>query len=482
MINKDNVTSFFRALPADDAFLVDAIENKEYTYREFFSLVNILAQTTRAWKTKQIVACLENSTLLCALYFACAVQNITVIPVDPKKGEQEIRRICASHPDAVQVGVENDCPRRRALLLTLQDEVAPLEGNLAALFAQTDLKKPFLITYTSGSTGKPKGVVHSLQNLILSAMAFRDAIGYKRGDVMYHAMPMTYMAGILNTILLPFVAGCQLVIARRFSVMEAVSIWKYVRRYNINCFWMAPAMLRMILAVDKKGTGREVLEDREVRFSVGTAPLDGKLREQFQTTYGVRLYQSYGLSETLFLTTQTAALAPENHSVGQLLQGVEMRIAADGEGIFSVPWMFLGYWGENQDLLAPAPWYATGDLVENCGQGVQIRGRKKELIIKGGINLNPHDIEQCLAEQVAFDQCVVQGVQNEGEESVICWYVPSADRQWTRGQINEILRRELGARYQLDALVPVNEIPKNLNGKVDRLKLAQDWKEQNYDS
>lgn len=480
MINKDNVASFFRALPADDTFLVDAIGNRKYSYREFFGLVNALAQKIRDWKTEQIVMCLENSTLLCALYFACAAQNITVIPVDPKKSEQEIRRICASHPDAVQVGIENDCPRS-ALLVTVLDKTSPWEGDLAALFAQTNLQKPFLITYTSGSTGKPKGVVHSLHNLILSAMAFRDAIGYKRGDVMYHAMPMTYMAGILNTILLPFVAGCQLVIARRFSVMEAVSFWKYVRRYEINCFWMAPAMLRMILAVDKKGTGRTVLEGREVRFSVGTAPLDGKLREQFQTTYGVRLYQSYGLSETLFLTTQTATLAPENHSVGQLLRGVEMKIATDGEGIFSVPWMFLGYWGENGNLLAPAHWYATGDLVEDCGQGLQIKGRKKELIIKGGINLNPHDIELCLADQAAFDQCVVQGVDDHGEDSIICWYVPNADRQWTRGQINEILRRELGIRYQLDALVPVDEIPKNLNGKVDRLKLAQDWKEQNYD-
>ena len=139
MINKDNVASFFRALPADDTFLVDAIENRKYSYREFFGLVNALAQKIRDWKTEQIVVCLENSTLLCALYFACAAQNITVIPVDPKKSEQEIRRICASHPDAVQVGIENDCPRS-ALLVTVLDKTSPWEGDLAALFAQTNLQ------------------------------------------------------------------------------------------------------------------------------------------------------------------------------------------------------------------------------------------------------------------------------------------------------------------------------------------------------
>lgn len=480
MINQEKVQSFLSSLSGDDVFLQDAIEGKQYTYNDFWVCVQKIASKLRLWQEKQIVACLDNSFLLCALYFACAAENLTIIPVDPQKSEQEVQKICESHAGAAMVGVEKNCTKRMFLQEALKESCS-FESSAEELFGKTDFEKPFLITYTSGSTGTPKGVVHSLGNLIRSAASFRDAVGYRKGDVMYHCMPMTYMAGILNTIVLPFISCCGVVIGRRFSVMESIHFWKNIEKYGVNCFWMAPAMLRMILAVDKKQRGKEALTNKDVRFSVGTAPLDSGLRKIFENAYGVHLYQSYGLSETLFLTSQTVESASGDQSVGRLLDGVRMKVEADGEAAFAVPWMFLGYWNRESGISSPGKWYLTGDLVTGTEKSLHIKGRKKDLIIKGGINLNPHDIEQCILKNVAVEQCVVQGIEEHGEERIVCWYVGRSNEELTKGQINSILSKELGNRYQLDDLVRMDDLPKNLNGKIDKLRLLKEWKEQHND-
>lgn len=474
MTEKEYWLRHMRSLAPDRPFLIRAEDGFVYTYAAFFGGVEKIAEQISTVQACHLIVCMENSPALCMLYFACAMKNKVMIPLDPQKSRAEIGRICELHPDAKTVGVEPNCALKEAL-----EEAAligrPTERPLDELFEQTDFKKPYLITYTSGSTGLPKGVVHSVQNLIASALSFGELLGYEEGDVLYHVMPMTYMAGILNTIFLPFLFGCRIVLGRRFSVMEAVPFWKRVAIYQVNCFWMAPAMLRMLLAVDRQKTGRDALANRKIIFSVGTAPLDARLRVDFEQAYGIRLYQSYGLSETLFLTSQCMASPAGDCSAGRLLPGVDMRRLPDKEASFRVPWMFLGYWNGGKPLGSPPEWYDTGDLVSGTPEQLVICGRKKDLIIKGGLNINPHDIEQFLQNRFDLAQCVVLGMPKQGDEQIVCWVVGADAAGLERKVLNAAIERQLGRKYMLDELLSLPELPKNLNGKIDKPRLKREW-------
>ncbi len=474
MTEKEYWQRHMRSLAADEPFLIRAEDGFAYTYQDFFGGVQAMAEQVRVVRARQLIVCMENSPALCMLYFACAMENKEIIPLDPQKSPAEIERIRACHPDAETVGVEPGCTLKESLQQAAQ--LGKSAGRpLDELFAQTDFEKPYLITYTSGSTGLPKGVVHSLRGLVASALSFGKLLGYVQGDTFYHAMPMTYMAGILNTIFLPFLFGCRIVLGRRFSVMEAVPFWKRVAAYRVTCFWMAPAMLRMLLTVDRQRRGRDALAGRKIIFSVGTAPLDARLREDFEQAYGIRLYQSYGLSETLFLTSQCTASPAKDHSVGRLLDGVEMKRLPDGEASFRVPWMFLGYWDGGGTVCRPPEWYDTGDLIDGTPEQLVICGRKKDLIIKGGININPNDIEQCLQSVFGIAQCVVLGVPRRGDEQIVCWTAGAEAAKLERGALNAAIEQHLGHKYRMDALVNLPELPRNLNGKIDKPRLRQEW-------
>ena len=161
--------------------------------------------------------------------------------------------------------------------------------------------------------------------------------------------------------------------------------------------------------------------------------------------------------------------------MGRLLDGVEMKRLPDGEASFRVPWMFLGYWDGGGTVCRPPEWYDTGDLIDGTPEQLVICGRKKDLIIKGGININPNDIEQCLQSVFGIAQCVVLGVPRRGDEQIVCWTAGAEAAKLERGALNAAIEQHLGHKYRMDALVNLPELPRNLNGKIDKPRLRQEW-------
>ena len=225
---------------------------------------------------------------------------------------------------------------------------------------------------------------------------------YDSNIIMCHVMPMTYMAGILNTIFLPYIMGGKIVLMERFSMKSAFCFWKMVERYQVNTFWLSPTMLRILDILDAKGSMQEYLHKVNVKVSVGTAPLDNILRLKIEQKYNIKIYQSYGLSETLFVSTEMPGLSRSSNSSGKLLSGVQIDFTSDNELRISVPWMFQGY--VNSDI-NENKFYNSGDIAKIINEELFINGRKKELIIKGGFNINPRDIENILVEKGMAEEC-----------------------------------------------------------------------------
>lgn len=444
--------------------------SKWYSYDDFWHNVLIVSNQLNCKNSKTVIAVMDNGIKLFFLYFACMLTGTVIIPIDPYKAKKEINEIVLEHSGAVVFDDES------IHIEANNDYSKKAENDIDCLIDEIDLDKIFMITYTSGSTGRAKGVIHTLRNLFGAAEVFGKATGLNAGYTMCHVMPMTYMAGILNTIMMPFICGCKIALLPRFDVMSAISFWKNVKKLQINAFWFSPTMLNLLMTVDRKARIREYLNGRETLFFVGTAPLHESTRRKFEEKYGVDLLQSYGLSETLFIATELPSYDNNHKAVGKVLPGVKIKVYPDQEIGIQVPWMFRGYSNEDTGAYFFDGNYMSGDLgILDEKNELILTGRKKDLIIKGGMNISPAQIENCLIDEGLVSECAALGIKKGDEESIVCWYVAVEDKPFLVNEANKYIELRISKYARVDRFVPVKQIPKNLNGKIDKQKLKEEF-------
>ncbi len=444
--------------------LIDDQKKKSFSHREFARNINALAEILKEESSDEWMIVSDNCAELVFLYYAAMLAGYTVIPIDPEKKESEIADIRSLHTGCRFL---NQMDLEKLVEAGSKEDVPDM-----IQWDAIDMERKWLITYTSGSTGKPKGVIHSAGNLFRSAHSFGKALDYGADTVMAHCMPMTYMAGILNTLIMPLYFDGQVVIFPRFSMSSAFSFWEKVREYRCNTIWLSPTMLRILNMMDRDGEMDSYFRESDMKISVGTAPLDRNLRTEFEKKYQRRVYQSYGLSETLFLTTETPEKENRNNTVGSPLEGVEMEFGEDAEIRVRTPWMFYGYVNENTNLYYSGGKYLTGDLGRILSDGnLVITGRKKELILRGGFNLNPRDIERIIMDEGFAEECAVISAFDQGEEKIVCCYVSSFKPD--THAMNQIIMGKLGRHYRIDLFRQMDHLPKNANTKIDKLELAK---------
>lgn len=482
------IRSLIEQLNFDDTFIIDDINDRSVSYKRFFSECYGTAKYIQDNNPgKSVIAVMENSYELALLYFAVMLTDKRVMVVDPQKGDDEIKGILK---DIEQAGVFVDSGKEQlgdTIHQILQypdldsfDDVEDIKDILLQSLEKRDAKQPYLVTFTSGTTGVTKGVEHTLDNLLLTAIALDGKV--KKGNCVFmHVMPMTYMAGILNSLFYPFVVGASIVITKRFSVISARSFWKKVIKYNVTLFWVSPSMLMMIDQLDRGHDGEEYCRNSKPVFLVGTAPLTSELRKKFNERYGVTVYASYGLSETLFISVENdeslAICDPD--CVGSILDGVEYRFTEAGEMQIDVPWMYLGYTNENTADYFDGKHYKSGDLAEVRKGCLYITGRSKDLIIKGGMNISPVLIEKVANKNDFIEESVCIGVKDKSGEERICLAFTANTNSISEDEIKDTLRKqvliELGKNYAIDYLWKLTSIPRNINGKIDKNVLKANW-------
>lgn len=465
-MNREDFIINMQSCIGEREFVYSLEKSKWYTYDQVWENARRYCQYLQEHKIQEVSAVLENGIELFILYFACMLGNIKIIPIDPQKSEVEVKRILENHPN---VHVIDDVSKLPPLVEKISN------ANISKLIEAVDFDKIYMVTYTSGSTGQAKGVQHSLRNLFLASVCFGDTVGFSEKSCVCHTMPMTYMAGILNTIFMPFIQGSKIVLFPRFSVMTAINFWKNVRALEVNTFWLSPTMLNILMTVDRKGDIAEYFKETATTFCIGTAPLFPQLKNQFEEKYGVQLLQSYGLSETLFISTKVNGIDGEKESVGSILPMVDLQFSEQGEILIDVPWMYLGYSNEKTEDYFDGKYYLSGDLGEITDGHLYITGRKKDLIIRGGMNISPKQIEEAILSSGYVKECSVSSVVEKYEEKILCWYVPVKEIENLPIVLNQIIVEQLGMAFKVDQFLEIKEIPKNLNGKVDKEKLRKEY-------
>jgi long-chain acyl-CoA synthetase len=500
---------------ADQVFLVDAVTSREITYGEFHRRACALAAELRrrgVRKGDRVGVMVPNCCELAVLYFACIYLGAVIVPINPALSKGDVQFILASCRPALLVasatcaGGIKGFHANVLVLATAQEAVA--DSNDSGPIAIDTLADPsefvpletaagedlVVIMYTSGTSARPKGLAHRVGRMFRNAAAFAKAQGIDQGSRFYLTLSMAYMGGFYNLLVLPFLCGASVVIDHVFDARSSLNFWDKARNNQANALWMAPTVLSILLRMDRGRTGEEFCRNSVRHAFVGFAPLPLKVKDEFEARYGVRLVENYGLSETLFVTARSqsgfsqGSLAGPGY-VGEALPEVSLRIVSDeaelvaagedGEVQILTPDLMAGYLDAEGTLLEmdASTWFPTGDVGRLDDRGALcITGRKKDVIIKGGVNISPAAIEEALMQVNGVADVAVVSMPHElyGEDVVA---VLKLDAGRELESILEMViahaKGHLAQHQQPARYIAIDELPKTANGKVQKSRIRE---------
>ena len=330
------------------------------------------------------------------------------------------------------------------------------------------------IIYTSGTTGRSKGAMLTHGALAANALALHEAWGFSPDDVLLHALPIFHVHGLFVALHCAFLSGGPMVWLNRFedaAVLEGLS--------RSTVMMGVPTFYTRLLA--NPGLTREAVAHMRL-FVCGSAPLLESAFEAFEVRTGHRILERYGMSEAVIITTNPLVGDRIAGSVGYPLPGVELRIGGgEATGVIEIrgPSVFSGYWRmpeKTREEFTADGFFITGDVgrVDPDGR-LWISGRAKDLIISGGYNVYPKEVELILDELPGIRESAVIGVPHpdfgEGVVAVVEAEGPALDE----ADLISRLRSQLAPYKTPKRVIFVDTLPRNAMGKVQKAHLRQTW-------
>jgi acyl-CoA synthetase (AMP-forming)/AMP-acid ligase II len=334
-----------------------------------------------------------------------------------------------------------------------------------------------MMIFTSGSTSRPKGVLLSQSNLLCNAQGILQHTPITPDDRLLHVMPLHHTNGINNQLIAPFVAGASVALIDTFRAEQAVAqLGEYSPTYMTGVPTMYSRMLRHV------ARGKRFASLCFLRC--GSAPIAPDLHEQIETTFGVPLSISYGLSEATCTSAMNPPRARKVGTVGTVLAGQmiklftpgawnEVRQGSQGEVCIAGPALMKGYLNSGDERPITKGWLRTGDLGMFDEDGyLSITGRIKDTIIRGGENLSPAVIEGVLGTNPSVQACCVIGAPDqELGEVAVAFVVFREGCRVSKQDLRDYVADRLSRVYAPAEFVFVDELPENAVGKIDRIRL-----------
>ena len=386
-------------------------------------------------------------------HLAILASGACVVPLNPALAEAERERVLA-----------------RAELAWLLTEADLPDGPAAPALADLDETRPALLIFTSGTTGEPKGVPHSLASLEANLAGLAETWALSGDDRLLHALPAHHVHGLVLGLYGSARLALPVVLAPRF---EAERCLASLEAQRITVFMGVPTMYHRMAEAEMRP------ELRHMRvFISGSAPLSARDFANFAERFGHQPLERYGLTETLIISSNPLVGERRAGTVGLPLPLTELRLADDGEIEVCGPGVMPAYWRDDAasaDAFDGA-FFRTGDLGRRDERGyLAIAGRKKELIIVGGSNVLPGEVEQALAEEPDVDELAAAGLADEDRGEVVGAFVVAREgvephdlERRLRARADESL-----ARYKRPRVYRfVEALPRNAMGKVDRRRLT----------
>ncbi|MFQ6550127.1 class I adenylate-forming enzyme family protein [Aestuariibius sp. 2305UL40-4] len=476
-----------------DAPAIRGADGRRWTYRDLGDAARAAEDMLKAEGTQpgdRVMIVAENCAEAVAFLFGATRLGAWAVPVNARQTQGEIDRIIAhAEPRAVilTTGASNDAATHADRLNARRVEDTFGQVAIAATFASAPEpdRAVAVLLYTTGTTGDPKGVMLTHANLRFAGHASATLRGMSHDDTVYGVLPMTHVFGLASMIIAATYAGATIRLEPRFSAEK-------LYRALMDDVTILPAVPQMHALLMQYTSDQELerLTGSGLRYvSSGAAPLDPIWKKKAESFYGIALQNGYGMTES------TAGICATRHqkgdpdiSVGRPLDGVEVCIdeaaQGGGDGIGEVqtrgPHVMCGYYkapGETEKILGEGGWLHTGDLGRIDGEGrLHILGRSKELIIHGGFNVYPPEVEAALNDHPAVVQSAVIGQVADGDEQVLAFVQVGERAGVHEAELKAYVAERLAGYKRPSRIIIARSLPAAPTGKILKHRLLECFK------
>jgi len=448
-----------------------------YTFGDIEARSNRLAQllTRRGLKTgDRLCIYLANCVEMIDLYLACAKLGVIFVPINILYRERELAHILTdADPVAVVAAAEivSPVPIWNPADLNREAGEMPNERPSFALDGDTIAG----IIYTSGTTGVSKGAMITHNNMAANALNLITCWQISSTDRFLLPLPLFHVHGLGNGLHCWLISGCRMRLLERFEHQKAEQEFLDFRP---TLFFGVPAMYVRLLDIPE-AQAREIGAFMRL-FVSGSAPLSAQIFEEFRARFGHAPLERYGMSETMMNISNPYIGERRPGSVGLPLPGISVRVldaegrtVADGETgevYLRGPNIFAGYW-RREDATRAAfvdGYFRTGDIATRSPDGYYtLCGRKSDLIISGGFNIYPREIEEFLQEQEGVAEAAVTAAPDRVRGEIPVAYVVTT-RAINLADLEAVCRQKLASFKVPRSFILVDKLPRNALGKVQK--------------
>ena len=507
-MSNDNLYAVLeQGFPTDRSAVAIETPDLEYTWDDLDKssarMANLLASLNLPAGSRVAVQ-VEKSPEALLLYLATIRAGLVYLPLNTAYRESEIEYFLGDAEPAVVVcsGGNVEWVQRvadkagTAHVYTLNDDRTGTLLDAAAsqsdAFATIERSADDLaaILYTSGTTGRSKGAMLSHGNLSSNAQVLHRYWGWSSDDVLLHMLPIFHVHGLFVASHGALLAGARMIWLPRLDIEAAL-------RYLPRCTMMMGVPTYYVRLLADSRFDRQLCANMRL-FISGSAPLLTETFDSFRERTGHTILERYGMSETVMLTSNPYASADGERcggTVGMALPGVSVRVADDEGRVLGAneighvqvkgPNVFAGYWRmpeKTREEFTADGWFRTGDVGQFGGHDVPdnyltIVGRSKDLIISGGYNVYPKEIELVIDTLPGVNESAVIGVPHpDFGEAVVAVVVPRPGQELDADQMLETLKQHL-ANFKVPKRIHfVQELTRNTMGKVQKNALREQYK------
>ena len=476
-------------------------EEQRVTFKEIDLQANRVAnalQSIGVSKGDRVAQYMPNSMELVYSLVGNFKNGSIVVPMNINFKEQEIHHILSdSGAKAIMTDSErlpivrniiSKIPDLKSIILVDGSEDGTLNFN--TLLKNASDKEPStiikdedsaIIFYTSGTTGKPKGALLSQTNVTSNLKALEQAWKLAKDDVFLLTLPLYHIHGIGVALCSSLYVGNFTILKKKFVAEEVLEA---IQKRKVTLFMGVPTMYFKLLEVE----GLEKYDLSSMRLFVsGSAPLSRELFYKLKKAFGHEILERAGMSESMmdFSNPYNSERIPG--SVGPCLPGVKARIVdksfndvpanTEGEILIKGPNVFNGYWNKpnyNKHAFRDG-WFITGDVGKiDENNYVYIIGRSKDVIISGGINIYPREIEDVIESMPQVKECAVVGIPDkEFGESVKAYVVLNPKSELTEDEVVDYCREKIASFKKPKFVEFLEALPKNTMGKILKEELRK---------
>lgn len=460
-------------------------------YAHLFAKLNITTGDRIAVQVEKSPQCL-------AIYAACAQSGVIFLPLNISYTPNEVTYFIENSGAALLICDESNLDELAPIAETLNTAVETLNANGTGTLSSKAQAEPTrfetvecdrddlaAILYTSGTTGRSKGAMLTQENLLSNARTLVEAWKFTSEDVLLHALPIFHTHGLFVATNISLLAGNKIIFLPKYNLDEIITLLP-----EATSMMGVPTFYTRLLS-DARFTS-ELARHMRV-FISGSAPLLAETHIEFEERTGHRILERYGMTETNMNTSNPYDGERRAGTVGFALEGTEVKVThaetgielqTDEIGLIEVrgPNVFKGYWQmpeKTAEELREDGFFITGDLGKFDADGyLHIVGRNKDLIISGGYNIYPKEIELLLDQEDGVLESAVIGVPHpDFGETVVGILVPKPNQDIDLDKVSSDIAKSLARFKQPNRLIVVAELPRNTMGKVQKNALRDEYKD-----